>query len=188
MYLMKTRAGRVIIWGFFALLALITSALVVCLDRVDYRPYFREPYYVETSARLRAQASTNLISNGELSAGFGKARLTPTINAIQDDPTHGQFHALALAGYGDRKGHPAKGAHDDLYVKAVAFQVQSRIAVMLGADALIIPREVADIASERLQKELGLRREQLYLSATHTHSSLGGWGERKVGEAFAGKF
>jgi len=185
---MKTRAGRVILWSFFALVAVIASALVVCLDRVDYRPYFREPYYAETSARLRAQVATNLIWNGELSAGFGKARLTPTINANQDDPAHGQFHELALAGYGDRKGHPATSAHDDLFVKAVAFQVQSRVGVMLGADALIIPREVADMASERLQKELGLHREQLYLSATHTHSSLGGWGEGKVGEAFAGKF
>ena len=122
---MKTRAGRVIAWGFFALAALIASALAVCLDRVDYRPYFREPYYTETSARLRAQVATNLISNGDLSAGFGKARLTPTINAIQDDPAQGQFHALALAGYGDRKGHPATGTHYDLYVKAVAFQVQT---------------------------------------------------------------
>lgn len=70
---MKTRAGRVILWSFFALVAVIASALVVCLDRVDYRPYFREPYYAETSARLRAQVATNLIWNGELSAGFGKA-------------------------------------------------------------------------------------------------------------------
>src|SRR5439155_26363396 len=47
---------------------------------------------------------------------------------------------------------------------------------------------VADRAAGRLGHELGLRREQLYLSATHTHSSLGGWGEGAVGEAFAGKF
>jgi hypothetical protein len=33
-----------------------------------------------------------------------------------------------------------------------------------------------------------LRREQLYLSATHSHSSLGGWGEGLVAESFAGGF
>ena len=135
-----------------------------------------------------ACAATNTISRGELDAGFGSARLTPTINAAQDDPAHGQFRSLSLAGYGDRKGHPATSTHDDLYVKAVALRVENRLGIMLGADALIIPREVTDIAAAQLERELGLRREQLYLSATHTHSSLGGWGEGAVGEAFAGKF
>jgi hypothetical protein len=37
-------------------------------------------------------------------------------------------------------------------------------------------------------EELGLSREQIYLSATHTHSSLGAWGEGMVEEAFAGGF
>ena len=31
------------------------------------------------------------------------------------------------------------------------------------------------------------RREQLYFSATHSHSSLGGWGPGFIGEQFAGK-
>jgi hypothetical protein len=106
----------------------------------------------------------------------------------QDDPGNGQFRTLPLAGYGDRKGHPARGAHDDLFVKCIAIRVGNRLGVMIGADALIIPREVADIASERLAKDSGLHREDLYLSATHTHSSLGGWGEGKIGEAFSGKF
>jgi hypothetical protein len=41
---------------------------------------------------------------------------------------------------------------------------------------------------QRLEKESGLSREQVYLSATHTHCSLGGWGEGMVAEAFAGEF
>ena len=56
-------------------------------------------------------------------------------------------------------------------MKAVALRVGDRLGVMLGADALIIPREVADAAAQRLEQELGLRREQLYLSATHTHTA-----------------
>src|SRR6266436_10153406 len=184
----KTRTGRIFLRVLVVLALLCLAALVLCLDGVDYRAYFREPYYTETVARLRSCASTNTISQGALAAGFGSARLTPTVNAPQDDPAHGQFRTLSLAGYGDRKGRPATGTHDDLYVKAVALRVADRLGVMLGADALIIPREVADAASRHLQQELGLRREQLYLSATHTHSSLGGWGEGAVGEAFGGKF
>jgi len=167
---------------------LIAAALVLCLDGVDYQPYFRTAYYAETSARLRAHAATNTLARGELAAGFGRARLTPTVNAPQDDPAQGRFRALPLAGYGSRKGRPATGVHDDLYVKAVALRVGDRLGVMVGVDALIIPREVADAAAQRLERELKLQREQIYLSATHTHGSLGGWGEGKVAEAFAGGF
>ena len=168
--------------------AFIVAALVVCLDQVDYRPYFREPYYAETAARLNASTRTNTIVRGELAAGFGRALLTPTLNAPEDDPGSGRFKDLPLAGYGNRKGHPATGAHDDLYVKAVALRVGGELGVMIGADALIVPREVADTAVESLAREAGLRREQIYLSATHTHCSLGGWGEGLLAEGFAGKF
>src|SRR5687767_191858 len=124
------------------LAALVAGALVVSLDGVDHRPYLREPYHAETSARLRASIATNTILRGEFSAGFGRARLTPTVNAAQDDPARGQFQSLPLAGYGGRRGQPATGVHDDLYVKAVALSVDGRLGVMVGADALIIPAEV----------------------------------------------
>ncbi|MSU59691.1 MAG: hypothetical protein EXS35_16250 [Pedosphaera sp.] len=182
------KALRVLRRIFVVLLLLAVLLLILCLDGVDTRPYLREPYRTETTGRLRASAETNTVSRGELSAGFGRAKLTPTVNAPQDSPAEGKFRSLPLAGYGNRQGRPAQGVHDDLYVKAVALQVGDRLGVMIGADALIIPPEVTALAAQRLQKEAGLSREQIYLSATHTHSSLGGWGEGIVAESFAGKF
>jgi hypothetical protein len=166
----------------------VASVLVVCLEGVDYRPFLRESYYSETAARLRAGSATNTIVRGELQAGFGRALLSPTVNAPQDEPAQGRFRAIPLAGYGNRHGKSATGVHDDLYVKAVALRVGDHLGVMVGSDALIIPPEVADAAVSRLAQESDLSREQLYLSATHTHCSLGAWGEGKVAEAFAGKF
>ena len=168
--------------------AAIATLCVLCLDAVDSRPYFHAPYYAETAARLRKIETTNTLSRGELTAGFGRALLTPTINAAQEDAAQGRFRALPLAGFGNRKGRPATGVHDDLHVKAVALRVGDKLGVMFGADALIVPRPVAEAALQRLGEELGLRREQVYLSATHTHCSLGGWGEGWVAEAFAGPF
>ena len=170
------------------LLTLSVVASFLCLDGVDNRPYFREPYYATTLGRLRSETETNRLAQGELAAGFGRAKLSPTVNASQDAPDQGRFRALPLAGYGNRHGKPATGVHDDLYVKAVALRVQNRIGVMVGADALIIPREVEELAMQRLERESGLSREQVYLSATHTHSSLGGWGEGRLAESFAGGF
>ena len=170
-------------------LGVLTAATaLLCLDGVDYRPYFRQPYYSNTAALLRASAETNTLARGELAAGFGCAVLTPKVNAAQDLAAEGQFRTLPLAGYGGRRGKPATGMHDDLHVKAVALKVQNRLGVMVGADALIIPAEVAEKAVRRLEEEAGLTRAQIYFGATHTHSSLGAWGEGKVAESFAGGF
>jgi hypothetical protein len=169
------KAGRIAARVFIGLLLLLVVLAVLCLDTVDYRPYFRQPYYKETVARLQTAAKTNALTSGNLSAGFGVAKLTPTF-------------PLPLAGYGDRKGKIATGVHDDLFVKAVALRVADRVGIMFGADALIVPRDVSDAAANKLKQEFGLGREQLYFSATHTHCSIGGWGEGIVGEAFAGPF
>src|SRR5262245_30436326 len=138
--------------------------------------------------RWRAHAATNKIAMGELAAGFGRTLLTPTVGSSEDDPEHGKFRVMPLAGYGDRKGRSASGVHDDLYIKAVALRVGNRTTVMIGADLLIMPREIADLATARLDREVGLSREQIYFSATHTHASLGAWGEGSLAESFAGGF
>jgi len=179
---------RNILRVFAALMGSVLVISLACLNGVDYRPYFREKYYAGTVARLQAATATNNVVQGELAAGFGRALLTPKINAPQDNAVKGEFRSLPLAGYGSRHGKFAQGVHDDLYVKAVALRVGHRLGIMVGMDALIVPAEVTDLAMEQLQHELGLSRDQIYLSATHTHSSLGGWGEGKVAEAFAGGF
>ncbi|MEN9734923.1 MAG: hypothetical protein RLZ45_2918, partial [Verrucomicrobiota bacterium] len=115
-------------------------------------------------------------------------RLTPKIGVASLDLEQGAFPKVPLAGYGNRQGAPATGIHDELWVKAVAFATRSATGVMVSADALIVPREVADRAVEVLGRSRGLGRGQVYFSATHTHCSLGGWGQRFVGEAFAGPY
>jgi neutral ceramidase len=161
---------------------------VVCLDTVDSTPLEQSRYYSTTTNRWHTKASQAATVSGELSAGFGRALLTPTINAAADEPAQGRFRSLPLAGYGDRRGRPATGVQDDLYVKAVALQVADRLGVLISADALIIPADVAQAALKELELRFSLRREQVYFSATHTHSSIGGWGEGVVAEAFAGSF
>ena len=169
------KAVRIAARVALGLLFILGLGAFVCLDRVDYRPYFREPYYQTTIARLNATAKTNALSRGELSIGFGRAKLTPNF-------------PLPLAGYGNRKGAIVTNVHDDVFVKAVAIRVGERTGIMFGCDALIVPYEVSAAAASELSQEFKLQREQLYFSATHTHCSIGGWGEGMVGQAFAGPF
>jgi hypothetical protein len=158
------------------------------LTGLDHTPYVRTAYYTATRARLDALATSPPAVTGPLEAGFGRASLTPVLGAGPPDSARGSFDTLPLAGYGNRDGRPATGIHDELWAKAVAVRVRDRRIVFVGADALIIPREVAEAASRALAADPGLRREELYFGATHTHAGPGGWGEGIVAEAFAGPY
>jgi hypothetical protein len=57
----------------------------------------------------------------------------------------------------------------------------------VGADMLIIPPVISEDVCSQLNKKLGLKRDQLFFSATHTHSGVGAWANGLIGESFAGK-
>jgi hypothetical protein len=57
--------------------------------------------------------------------------------------------------------------------------------VIVGADLLIMPPNIIDEVSQFLSLK-GIQRSQVFYSATHSHSSLGGWGPGFIGEQFAG--
>lgn len=179
---------RIVRRGAVALAVIAVGVSVAMLDTVDWRPYPGTGYHEKTSRRLAAAPAAVPSGSGILSAGFGRARLTPTVGAEVDEPLAGRFRAVPLAGYGGRRGRPATGVHDHLEVKAIALRRGEVTVVLVGCDALIVPAEVTDLAEARLKTELGLPRSQVYLSATHTHGGIGGWGEGPVAEAFAGKF
>lgn len=181
---------KVLVGLALALVGLGGTAALVGLRLVDRSPWDAFPCAAEVRQHLEA-LSHNPVSafeTGVLTAGFGRACLTPVLGAPQDDPENGHFTHLPLAGYGDRRGRPATGIHDDLWAKAVAFATAGRTGVVVSADLLIIPREVSEAVAAQLRQECGLERRQVYFGATHTHCSLGGWGEGWVAEAFAGPF
>ncbi len=162
---------------------------VVCsVKPVDNTPYFTTRYYESTRSQFTTEAKNYQPFTGPLRAGFGRAKLSPSVGAAQDAPEQGRFRTMPLAGYGNRNGRPAEGTHDDLWVKVVALEVSTQRVVMVSADALIMPREIAETAVAELKSKYSLHREQIYLSATHTHCGPGGWGGGVVAEAFAGGF
>jgi hypothetical protein len=181
---------RLLRWCGRALIAAIGLAVLLALTTlttVDTTPFAQTDYYASTLRALDADERT-MSATGTVRAGFGKTRLTPSLGATTEVPAEGRFQQIPLAGYGSRRGAPATGVHDDVFVRAVAFEVAGQHLIMLSADALIVPREVTEETAGRLRKRFGLPRESLYFGATHTHASLGGWGRGPVGRAFAGPF
>ncbi|MFD0894970.1 neutral/alkaline non-lysosomal ceramidase N-terminal domain-containing protein [Luteolibacter ambystomatis] len=178
------RLGRLALYG----VAVVALLVVVSVKPVDREPYFTTHYHEETRRHFEESVKTYRPGTGALKAGFGKARLSPELRAAEDDPEQGKFKWLPMAGYNSRGDKPTEGIHDDLWAKAVAMEVSGRRLVMLRLDALIIPHDVSDAVVKELSARHGLKREEIYFSATHTHSGIGGWGPDPISEAFSGGY
>ncbi len=164
-------------------LVLVLALAVLALKKVDYQPYYETEYYTSTRARLDSVLAGTRPVEGPLLAGFGRVSLTP------DTSRAGFGKSLPLAGYGKRRGKAATGVHDSLFIKAIALRVQEQTAVLLSQDALIMHSAVTERVN-RLLKERGVpvAPQQVLYSATHSHSSIGGWGDGVIYELFAGPY
>ncbi len=169
-----------------AIILFLFIVLLWALERVDYTPYFDSDYYGKTRAILDSMSGHLTLAEGEVELGFGKESITPGLGAGEDDPEAGIFKELPLAGLGSRKGSFAEGIHDSLFVKAVAIRVEEQVMVLIGSDMLIVPPNITEGVSKHISEKMGINRNQLFFSATHTHSSVGAWSEGYVGEEFAG--
>jgi len=75
-----------------------------------------------------------------------------------------------MAGYGSRD-RPADGKTADLWAKALVMEDQEgRRAVLVTLDLLGIDRTLSTTVCARLEQKFGLRRDQVALCASHTHS------------------
>ncbi len=171
--------------GFGALLIIL---IVWAIRPVDNRPYFLSGYYQNTRARLDSLINQSRLTTGPLEIGMAAISTTPALQATRDLSADDFFPEVPLAGYGDRRGRPAQGVHDSLFMKAVAMRVGDQVAFLITWDGLIFPPEVAELALETLQADFPLQRAQVLFSATHTHCGIGGWGEGFLAEQFAGAY
>ncbi len=75
-----------------------------------------------------------------------------------------------MAGYASRT-RPAEGKLHDLYAKAVCLEdATGKRLVLVTTDLIGIPRQLAvDVASD-VEKKYGIKRAELMLTASHTHS------------------
>lgn len=165
---------------------ILISLFFLGTKSVDHTSFLESDYFTKSNARIDSLKNCTVIENNAAEAGFAKVSITPELNNYEENIQKGKFINVPLAGYGVRKGKAATGVHDSIFVKAIALKVNTKTIVFISADLLIMPPNIVDSVMKILSKN-GFRREQLLFSATHSHSSLGGWGHGVVGELFAGK-
>jgi neutral ceramidase len=173
-----------IILGIF-----LTCLLIIFISGTSFvkrKSFYQEEYYKRTNTLLDSIKSVFVCGYDSIWAGFSKVSITPSLHNASEDFSTGNFSEVPLAGYGARKGKGATDIHDSIFVKAVALKLHKTKLVLVSADLLIMPPNIIDSVTALLSRE-GIQRSQLFFSATHTHSSLGGWGSGFIGEQFAGK-
>ncbi len=83
--------------------------------------------------------------------------------------------------YGYVAHRPAASVHDDLRINAIAAEQGARRGIMISADICTVPENVVEKMREAIFAKTGVLKENISISAIHTHSgpaikSAGGWG------------
>lgn len=157
---------KILTW-FIVVLAILAVSLLTLNDN---RLLEETDYYATTKKRLNA-IKINGGYGTALKGGWSKESITANAE-------------IYIAGYGLRD-NPASAVHDSIYVRTIVLDNGLHKVAMITMDLLIAPPLVAAQVIPVLGK-LGFGRENIYFSATHTHSSAGGWAGGPGGKAMAG--
>jgi hypothetical protein len=170
----------------YKILLLLTALLVVVVGCFvilagpwpTYKSGFEDKsYYKKAIAEIeqyreRFSHSSNI---GRFEAGWSSLPITPP-------------KGTPLAGFGDRKGKPSTGVHDEIFVKALAVSDGTDTAVIVGADMLIIPENVAELVRASVSKQIPLSANEILFNASHNHSGPGGFAPGFASKAFNGPY
>lgn len=103
----------------------------------------------------------------DMRAGVARVKITPEL-------------PFWLTGYAART-HPANKVMQDLWAKALALDDgQGGRVVIVTTDLLGLPQEVSDVVAARVQEKYHLKRSQLLLNSSHTHSGPTVWPNLQV--------
>lgn len=164
---------RVLLKVLLGLVLFIFLFLAVSLAPVDDTPYRRMPYYAQTKQRLD-QLSAPPRAKSLIRAGWSKVNITPP-------------YTTPTGGYGVRRGKHWRVVSDSIFARAIVLDNGSTRVAVVSLDLLITPPTVTEALKKRLPG-LGLRWENVYMGAIHSHNSVGGWAPGLVGQLIAGEY
>ena len=117
---------------------------------------------VSALRRIHAAALIALFWTGgplvaaDFQAGVARVKITPDL-------------PFWMSGYAART-RPADGVEQDLWAKALALRDPGgQTVVIVTTDLIGLPRAISDEVAAQVEARFGIRREQLLLSASHTH-------------------
>lgn len=148
---------------------LLLFLAVLTLTRVDWSDYKEQEYYAQTMEALHDLEYAG-DSSDFLLAGWASRNTTP-------------LEPQELVGYRPRGKY--EFVQDSSHIKALVLKNGRHTIAFLSYELLIIHPQLAKRVEQRIMKEYPV--DQVYFTATHTHSGMGGYMPGLMGEiAFGG--
>ncbi len=159
----------------FSILGILLIIFLLLLSPVDRTHVHETNYYQKAMTTLDSLKKYRINTEGDyLKVGWAKTNMTPS-------------YSVPLSGYGSREGALSIGVHDSLWVRGFVFDNGNMKTALITLDALLVPPSITFALRDRLP-EIGFSLENVFLSATHTHCSVGAWGDSWIANKFAGEF
>lgn len=164
---------RNILFFSIALIVLSGSFYFICFTELDQMPYQDSAFYKKEMVEIDRLSGAGSDS-GAVEAGWARVSLVPPFGT-------------PIAIDAEREGRHFSGVHDSIYVRAFVFKSGGKKVAYVSADLLIVPPTVSELL-DSVMKSDGFSNENVFYTATHTHSSIGAWQNSIIGEKFAGKY
>ena len=152
------------------IVSIITLALIT-IKPLDRTPLEDTLYYKNTINKFKDSDDID-IDGDTIKVGWAKKSLIPD-------------YLTPMAGYGARNGANYEGIHDSIWVRAVVFDNGKTISAYVSMDLLIVP---PSLKLDKISENLGIDINNIFFTASHTHSSIGGYLEGLAGNIFGGKY
>jgi neutral ceramidase len=152
-------------------IVLFVLALAVSLIApIDYTPLAEQPYH-QTMMEGLQQSTPSSSTPQSIEVGWSKFNIIPSYN-------------MPMAGYTPKDKY--ESIHDSVYCRVLAIRQGTAVHFIISLDLMLFPPVIKDRIENELQKQN--KNYFIYLTATHTHSSLGGWDPSVVGRITLGTF
>ncbi len=160
-----------LLWAALILIGLLIVFMASTITTVYDGPLEETAHYQATMQRLDAFAPKP--DGDTVKVGWAKVNLEPPYpTPIAIDAKRKKSYEYVL---------------DSIYARAFVFDNGLGKAAFVTVDMLIFPPSVTAVLNDSLTGT-GFSLENTFLTATHTHSSIGAWAPGTVGEIFAGEY
>jgi neutral ceramidase len=161
---------RLIKWLLYISLALAVLTILL-IAPIDQTPLKEQPFYQTMIKRLDTLKPIAHNGTSKTKVGWSKFNVTPN-------------YSMPMAGYTPK--NKFETIHDSVYCRVLSIDNGSSLNFIVTADLMLFPPVIKDKVTEELKRQG--KNYFVYFSATHTHSSLGGWDASLVGRIALGSY
>ncbi|GCC50262.1 hypothetical protein SanaruYs_04770 [Chryseotalea sanaruensis] len=163
-------SGVKLMLKIFAGLFLIAIILIVIsIAPIDRTPIEKQDFYKQSFAAVDAAPIKHFTGNDSLQIGWATVNITPD-------------HNLPMAGYRPRDHF--EDIHDSLFARVMVIDNGATTVALITVDLLLFPPQLKAALNEVLKDKIDF----MYLSATHTHNSVGAFDNTVGGELISGTY